>query len=244
MRTKIAALMMLVAGSASAQDTEWSYKATGFLWLPDTRIGVETPFGEVNGELKIGDAIKNLDFAFMGSLEANRGKWSLIGDLVYFDLSASEQTPIGALFDAAEVGTRITALSGIAAYRVYETDRFALDLGGGFRAMSVKVDVSLISAGRPDRTTRSDDQWIDPIIALRGRYDFNEKWFGTFYLDGGGLGVGSEQTYQAALGVGYNLNDQWSVLGGWRYLDFKRENNGKVLDFQQSGIVLGASYRF
>ena len=248
MRSKIAALIALAAGPAFAQDigqdTGWSYKTTAFLWLPDTRIGIDTSFGEVNGELEIGDAIKALDFAFMGSFEANRGKWSLIGDLVYFDLSAADPTPLGALFDSADVATQITALTAIAAYRVYETDKFALDLGGGFRAMSANTDVSLITAGLPPSTSSASDEWVDPIIAMRGRYDFSQKWFGSFYLDGGGFGVGSEQTYQAAVGVGYNLNDQWSLLGGWRYLDFERENNGHTLDFRQSGILLGASYRF
>lgn len=244
MRWIIAALMLLAAGPGVAQDTGWSYKATAFLWLPDTRIGIDTPFGQVSGELTIGDALEALDFAAMGSFEANRGKWSLIGDLLYFNLSATQPTPFGGLFDMAKVQNEITALSGIAAYRVYATDSFALDVGGGFRAMSVKADVSLISAVPPPTTISRSDEWIDPIVALRGRQDFNERWFATFYVDGGGFGVGSEQTYQVAAGVGYNLNNQWALLGGWRYLDFKRKNNGHTLDFQQSGVLLGASYRF
>lgn len=244
MRSMIAVLIALAAGPVFAEDTGWSYRATGYLWLPDTRIGVDTPFGEVNGTLEIGDALEALDFAFMGSFEADRGKWSLIGDLVYFNLTASEQTPIGALFDSADVATRITALTGLAAYRVYEDDRFSLDMGGGFRAMWLDADVSLFAAGRPTRTSSTSDEWVDPILALRGRYDFNEKWFGSFYLDGGGFGVGSEHTFQAALGVGYNLNDKWSLSSGWRYLEFKRDKAGKSLDFEQSGILLGATYRF
>jgi opacity protein-like surface antigen len=74
------------------------------------------------------------------------------------------------------------------------------------------------------------------------RMDFDEKWFGTLYLDGGGSG--DEQTRQAGLGLGYRIDDRWSVLGGWRYLEFERENGGQKLDFDMSGVILGASYRF
>lgn len=244
MRYAIAIAMALTAGQAFAQDTGWSFKASPYLWLPNTKVGISTPRGNVNGELGIEDAVQALDFAFMGSFEAYRNKWSLIGDLLYLNLEEREDTPFGGLFTKAEVGTQITAFTGLAAYRVYEDDGFSLDFGGGFRSMSLEADVVLSGGLLPTESSSRSDDWIDPIVALRGRYDFDEKWFGTLYVDGGGFGVGSEQTYQVAATVGYNLNEQWSLVGGWRYLDFKRVKNGNTLDFGQSGIVLGASYRF
>lgn len=172
MRLILAALIALAACPTFAQDTAWRCKSTALLWLPDTRIGVATPLGEANADLKIGEALEALDFAFMGSFEADRGSRSLIGDIVCFNRSAAEQTPLGALFGTADPASRITALTGIAAYRVRATDKSAVDFGGGFSGMSVKTDVSLISAGLPPSTSGASDQWVDPIIATRGRHEF------------------------------------------------------------------------
>lgn len=234
----------LFAAPATAQDNSWSFQATGYLWLPTTDVTIDTPRGEVSGELSVKDAFKALDFAAMGSFEARQNRLSLIADLLYFNLSADQSTPFGGLFDRASVGNKITALSALAMYRVQETDRFALDLGAGARMMWLNTELSLTGGALPPESISRDDNWIDPIIALRAHVDFDEKWFGTLYLDAGGFGVGSEETRQAAIGIGYNLNDRWSLLGGWRYLDFERRKDGNTIDFQQSGLLLGASYRF
>jgi opacity protein-like surface antigen len=244
MRYLIAVLLATTAGQACAQDTGWSYKITPYLWLPDTTIGVDTPRGSVSAELSIGDALKELDFAFMGAFEANKGKWSLVTDILYFNLSATASTPFGALFDEAIVSSKITAFSALAAYRIHEDANLSVDIGAGVRAWSVSSEVLLRGGALPPEDSTTQDDWIDPIVAVRGRIDFDEKWFGTFYFDAGGFGVGSDHSYQAIAGVGYNLNDKWSLLGGWRYLDFEREKDGNQLDFKESGLVLGASYRF
>ena len=245
MRSLIAAtLFMFAAGQAVAQGNGWSFQANGYLWLPTTDVTIDTPRGSVSAELSVKDALDALDFAAMGSLEARRGRLGLIADLVYFDLSAQQSTPLGGLFDAATVGNQITALSTLVVYRVQETDRFTLDVGAGARMIWLDAKVRLSGGVLPEESFDRSDNWIDPIVALRARVDFDDRWFGTLYLDAGGFGAGSEETYQVATGVGYDLNDRWSLLGGWRYLDFRRENNGNTLDFQQSGVILGAAYRF
>lgn len=136
----------------------------------------------------------------------------------------------------------MTAVTALAMWRVQETDTFALDLGGGLRASESDVTVTLSGGLLPTETVRREGDGVDPVLALRMRMDFDEKWFGTLYLDGGGSG--DEQTRQAGLGLGYRIDDRWSVLGGWRYLEFEHETGGQKLDFDMSGIILGASYRF
>jgi opacity protein-like surface antigen len=244
MRYLIAAAAMLSASQALAQDNGWNFRIAPYLWLPDTTIGVTTPRGSVSAELPIDKALENLKFAFMGTFEANRGKWTIATDLVYFNLAATKSTPFGGLFDHATVSSQITAVTALAMYRVHETSNTSVELGAGLRAWSLSTETVLSGGALPTETSTADDDWIDPVIALRGKVDFNEKWFGTLYLDGGGFGSGSDGSYQAIATVGYNVNDKWALIGGWRYLDFTRKINGNDLDFQQSGLVLGASYSF
>lgn len=244
MRYLIAAVLALSAGQAGAQDNGWRMTVTPYLWLPDSRISVDTPRGTVSGELSIGDALQNLDFAFMGAIEARNGKWSLMSDILYFDLSAAAATPLGGLFNTAVIRSDITAFSVLAAYRVHQSDKFAVDVGAGLRAWWLSSEVALSGGVLAPEQSSTSDNWVDPIIAVRGKLDFGDRWFGTFHLDAGGFGVGSDHSYQAIVTVGYDVNERWSVQGGWRYIDFSRDEGGNQLDFSQSGLVLGASYRF
>lgn len=236
--------LALMTGPAAAQSGEWQYDATMFLWLPTTKVGVDTPRGTVSGELSVSDALDALDFAFMGTFEARRDKLSFITDLVYTDLTADQNTPFGGLFTQAAVANHLTFLTALGAYRVHEDSKFAVDVGGGLRAYWTDVTVTLTGGLLPTERHSTSDSWVDPIVAVRARARLSDKWFTTLYLDGGGFGVGSEQTYQAAALLGYEASERWSLVGGWRYLDFKRKNNGRTLDFQQSGIVMGATYHF
>jgi hypothetical protein len=67
---------------------------TTYLWTTKTGVSAETPTGEtVEAELSFSDALKDLDFAFMGAFEARKGKLSLFTDAMYFKLSPNEYYP-------------------------------------------------------------------------------------------------------------------------------------------------------
>ena len=79
---------------AVAQESKWTYDLSFNLWLSDTAVSTDTPFGEVDAELSFSDAIQDLDFAFMGTAEARNGPWAVfIGDMLYFNLTADAPTP-------------------------------------------------------------------------------------------------------------------------------------------------------
>lgn len=212
---------LLAASPVTAQDNDWLFKATSYIWLPNTDVGVSTPRGSVSGALRASDALDAFDFALMGKFEARRDRLSFAADLFYLNVSADADKPFGGLFDTASVGTKNTAFTVIAAYCVHQTDRFNLDVGAGARASWTDIDVTFSGDILPTESTIRTDKWVDPIIVMRGKYDFDEKWFGTFDLGTGCFGDSSELTHQAGLGLGYNLNASWSLSGGLRFLDLE-----------------------
>lgn len=152
MNTKtIAAVMLLAAGPASAQD--WTFSASLYGWVPGLSASVDTRFGEVESEASGSGALDELDMAFRETLEARNGRWGLIGDLLYAKLSADADSPLDLRFSDADLETQVTAFSGYALYRTYEDAHVILDAGGGFRAFGVGLDVGLDSAdSRPTST--------------------------------------------------------------------------------------------
>lgn len=243
MKNWLCAFCLVAAGPAAAQD--WRYDASIYLWFPQTNVTVDTPLGTVEGELSISDALQDLDFAFMGAVEARNGPWGIIGDFVYFDISADDPTRRGALFSEVAVDTKLTLLSAYGMYRVLEDPTVSLDFGLGLRAVWTDVTTSFVGNLAQSRQFETDDNWVDPLIAARVKAEFNEDWYGALFLDGGGFGVGSDSTYQVLATVGYRINENWAVQGGYRYMSIEKDaGDASDIDIDLSGPIIGAVYSF
>jgi hypothetical protein len=244
MRTALTVTMAVLAGPAAAQTSGWSFALSPYVWVPGITTGAEIGAGRIEVDTSPSDAISDLDFAFMGAAEARHGRWGLILDLVYADLSTSADTPLGRLWDSVEVDTRLTAFTAYAGYRVLEADRGSIDVLAGGRFYSLDVGLTLEPGTRRGRSRDFDDTWADPVIGARGRFDFNERWFTTGLVDTGGFGGGSDESWQAFASVGYQFDPRWSVQGGWRYMAIQKEISGRDVEVDLSGPLLGFTVRF
>ena len=232
----------LSTAPALAQDNSWTYDLSIYLWFSGTGITADTPKGEVDAELSFSDALQDLDFAFMGAVEARNGPWGIIGDLIYMNLTADDPTPKGLAFSEAAVGTKMTVLTGVLAYRIHEDENIALDLGAGFRGFWGDNDITLVGAGAPTETFSQTKNWVDPIVAARMRVAFSDQWFATVLLDAGG--TGDTSTWQALATVGYLLNEKWALQGGYRYINAEWDTDFGTTSMDFSGPILGVTYRF
>lgn len=240
----VALAVAVLAGPAAAQTADWNFEVTPYAWLPGMNTSLDTRFGTLNSNGSTSDVLSALDMAFMGTIDANRGRWSLIGDIIYTDLSNEKDTPFGTLFSDVSVETKVAALTGYVGYRVAEGDQFTIDVLGGFRAFEAKVSTSLGSGDLPGRGDSVEKSWVDPLVGVRGRYDFNDKWNVMAAFDAGGTDSNSDFTWQAVGTVGYTFNDRWSARGGWRYLEIKNVIDNRDVEIQLSGPAIGVAYRF
>ena len=236
------ALALLLAGPASAQDQTWDYKATLYGWLPGMTTSVETGFGTIESESSGSDALSDLDFVFMGTFAAQQGRWGFVSDLLYVSLSDTKDTPL-ALFGEATVAVEATALSGYALYRLTTDPALNFDIGAGFRAFDLDVDLTLSPGIAPGASQRVGDTWIDPVIAARLEMPVDENWFLTGFADFGGTG-GGDQTWQVFGSVGYAFSENWSAQVGYRYMDISKEIDGRDVSVDLGGPVIGMTYSF
>lgn len=245
MKTFLCVSFALVLGSpVSAQDSNWEYSATLYGWFTGISSTVETPVGDVKTEADFSDVWDSLDLAFMGTFEARRHRWSFIGDLIYSDLSASNDTP-GPVFNAARVETEMTLLSGYAAYRVIDTADAALDIGGGLRWYDVDIDVGLTGGPLPGNRSFGDT-WVDPVLAARLAVPLSDDWFAAGLVDVGGFGISdaSDLSWQVLASVGYRINDTWSARFGYRYMSIEKAIGGTDVDLELHGPMIGITAHF
>lgn len=237
-----ALLLAATAVPAAAQSSDWAFDVSANLWFNASTVTADTPQGEVSAELSFSDAIQDLDFAFMGTVEARNGPWSVIGDLLYFRITASGPSPNGVLFSEVASRSEISVVSSYLTYRVYEDAGMAFDIGGGARAFWTSIDTTLVGAGAPTETFSQDKNWIDPVVAARARFAFNQNWFGTVMVDAGG--TNDTETWQALATVGYRMNENWAFQGGYRYMKAEWDTALGQSSLEFSGPIVGVTYRF
>jgi hypothetical protein len=129
-------------------------------------------------------------------------------------------------------------------------DSIKANLKGETRRELEKAEANLVAAvgaeveklGQKDFSTSRD--WVDPFVGLRLTSRLSERTFAILYGDIGGFGVGSEQTWQAFAGVGWQWTDQVTVEAGYRYLAIDYEEGELNMDIDLKGFALGLGYAF
>lgn len=260
-------------GQSSSHTPGWQYSITPYLWLPTMEgnlrygpptAGTATPNVSVDADALLGA----LDFAMMFSADARKGKWSVVTDLIYLDLSSDKSGvrsidfnpgagPVNISHTGLDIGTTTkvkgTVWSLAGGYALVQDSHHQLDVIGGFRYFDLEATtqwrVSAVVAGPAGSAnfvtagsiTQGERLW-DAIVGLRGRSSVGSgNWFIPYHLDVGG--GDSKLTWQAVGGVGYAY--KWGdVRLVYRHLSYEQSGNKLVQDLSFSGPTLGARFQF
>lgn len=263
-RGAAAILAVGLASTASAQSNdEWRFQAALYGYFPD--IGGTTTFPPHNQSKSvsadIGSILDSLKFAFMGSLEARKGRWGAFGDVVYMDVGNTKQGvrdfQIGNVGIPADINASVGFdLKGWVAtmagtYRMVGDQDFTADavFGARWLDVSLKLDWTLSGNIGPiaaaDRAGRreADGSNVDAIIGVKGRKSFgaDNRWFVPYYLD---IGAGqSKFTWQTYAGLGYTFG--WGdVLAAWRYIDYDMKSGDAIQELDFNGPAVAVVFRW
>ena len=229
----------------TATGPSWSFAVAPYIWAAGIS-GDVAQFGlpAVEIDASFGDLLDHLDFAAMMVSEIRYGRFGLFSDLMYVKISGSAGTPFGILAESVSVDTESLAFTAAPEYRIVEAPGGSLDLMAGMRVWSVDTGLSF-SGGILDGVSRSDgDTWIDPLVGAKGRFDLTSNLFLSAWAMVGGFGVSSDLMWDAWGGLGYEFNDTFSAVLGYRGTGVDYEKDGFVYDVIQHGPVLGAVIRF
>jgi len=251
------------AQSATPEPGAWQYSATLYGYLPS--ISGNTAFPADSGGVPINisaqQIIDSLKMTFMGTLEANNGRWGAFTDIVYVNLGHTKTgsrdftigdigLPVGTTSDLGlDFKATVWTLAG--EYRVASDPGLTVDAIAGTRMLDLKQRLNWTITGSigpldpVNRTGKAEaDQTVwDGIVGVRGRYAFGaqREWSVPFYLD---LGAGqSTMTWQAATGIGYGF--KWGELSAlYRWLDYDMKSGKAIQGVRMSGPQVGATFRW
>lgn len=237
-------LLWLSPGQARAENGEWEFTLTPYLWLAFVDLKAETSEGTVQTDASFKDTFTDLNFAFMLAGEAHNGTWGVLIDTLYVDLTSEGSTPNQILWDKAVADTSGFIGSVYGEYRVLDREGVDVDLLAGIRVYTVSIDTELKGGIAPKVKDDASDTWVDPVIGLRSRLMLDEDWFIGVSGDVGGFGAGSKLTYQVLGTVGWEFADSWSLQAGYRYFSVNKEFDGDDIKLKLHGPIIGISYTF
>ena len=253
-------VVLALPGMAQAQgDVDrsgtWQYEITPYLWgsamKGDVKISGVVPKTHV--DMSFSDIMENLDSGLMGTFEARKDRWGILFDVIYMNVSSSATAIRTGPEDAAVIASananlhlKQTMLAAAVAYRVTE-GRAALDLIGGARYSQIKVEADIHGsffglAGTVARGGSKD--WVDPYIGMRVQHPVADGWTLIGYADVGGFGVGSDLSWQMAVGLNYKFSRTFSGKLGYRYIGVDYDKGGFLYDMANSGAYLGVGIGF
>ena len=141
------ALGMGATRAGAAESTAGSdWKFTTDIYLYGAGVGGETKSG---GDVDIGfdTLIKDLKMGFMGGFGARKGKWSLMADVIYLDVSQDNSGQL-TLPGSINVATSSTVelkgwiVTPYVGYNLIDAEKGSLDVIGG-RGISISTPVSI-----------------------------------------------------------------------------------------------------
>lgn len=228
------------AHATATTEGGWRYGTSVYIWATDLSGDLTVRGRTVPVDIGFDKLLDHIDYAFMGTFEVGKDRWSLLTDLFYAKLSAGNHIRNSRAESELEQLIGNLALN----YRWIDTGTTRFDTYAGARLNWMETDVSIKHPSGKTWNGSGDLTWIDPVIGIRFQQDLSEKWFLRTVADIGGFGVSSDLTWQAMAAVGYRVSEHGSLGIGYRALGTDYTHNNLTYDIVSHGLLLGYEYRF
>jgi hypothetical protein len=229
--------------SAAESHSPWHFRLAPYAWMVSTSGRVGAGPLSADAGLNSSDVLSSLRFAAMFVAEVGYGRWSFENDFIYSSFESSQRTP-GPLYDKLRSTLYETIWTSYLGYRVIDTPRFTADLQGGFRLISLGLDLELTPGLLPKRSRYSSRTWVDPVIGLRTRTYVTDWLFVPLRGDIGGFGANSDLTWQAFGGLGFQITRWAALLVGYRGMGYDYDQAGFLYQVNTHGPLVGLEFKF
>ena len=237
----------------------WRFSGTISGWTPASWITTSAGKYSANSDSSINQNLSSAGAAGMFTLEAHKGNWGLMGDLVYWQFSGSGGTTYytrrpgdGSLYGGYNAQQTQTMLTVAGTYTALNTPNFYLDglLGARYISATTTLTSNFIVSSAGGRTASATNypsytnQTTDPVIGFKGRARImDSSWFIPYYADAG-KGPGSNNgTWQALLGVG-NAFSWGDITLAYRAMGFHLKATNGNTNYTNAGPQLSATINF
>lgn len=141
--------------------------------------------------------------------------------------------------EEARIRAEVDALGLVGAAREAAVQQRVAD-----RQAAIAQNISASLQSRLNRSFARADDWFDPYIGARARYNFSNAFYTAVRGEIGGFGIGSDLMWQVEGVVGVNITRNIFSEIGYRALSFCYENDGLKFDTITHGAQITTGIRF
>lgn len=187
----------LAEGDNPDSGSPWQLTVTPYAW--GMSLTGDTVARGVPGKVDIGldTILENLDLTGMLDARLRYDRFEVFTNFVYGKIGASQTRVLAPGTVQAKITSTMTFVDFGAAYSFdpiplgagsddgSATVTFSPYIGGRYTSIDLKLRVNSV-------TTKGGIDWVDPIVGLRARFDFDDRWSAVLSGDVGGFGLGSD----------------------------------------------------
>lgn len=220
-------------------DHRWFFQISPYLWAPGVSGDMGFNGQSVDLNANTANMLENFDLAAGLSAEVGWCRISFLADVFYFDMT-SDQVEVN---DGGEPEIDLRNIVTTAAMSWAMRPHANVKLGpvAGVRYVHARPEARLADDDAQFSFGTSQG-WFDPIIGLRGRADIVDPVYIPFYADVGGLGFGSELTWQAYGALGVELGDKIGLELGYRHFYVDRVSDELEYRIHTGGPLFKATF--
>jgi len=258
-------LFCAAPAKADQDDDQWKFSVTPYIWGAGFSGTMRYPLADTTPEVDV-DRDSELDMALLIGAEASKGRWSILTDIVYLDLSSDASSVTSVDFAATgngvdgsvdagsstEIKGMVWSLAGGSMLKKSKAVEVQSIFGFRYLGLDIETNWNMSTDVTDPRTNETfqrsgsasghDDIW-DLIFGLRGRFNLGESdFYIPYYIDIGTWT--SELTWQGMLGLGYRISDWGEVMLDYRYLSYDFDYDQVIQELVVQGPAIGFKFKF
>lgn len=250
----LAAVSLLGCGGAAAADLPafaqaqtaptasqqgWSFAIAPYGWMAGLSGDVSAHGSpQVHLDADFSRILDSLDFVTMIVGEARYGRFIFYSDLLVLKLSTDVAEPRGIPVNA-KVGSDLVQWTPMAGYSLIRNETATLDVMVGARLWSLDTKIAIPAVGL---SVGDSESWVDAMAGVKGQVSLTDNVFlAGWAMAGAG---GSDYAWDLMASIGYQFNDTFSAMLGYRAQKVSYENGSLRFKATIQGPALGLVARF
>lgn len=252
----VLALAAVSAAVAPVSAGDWKWSITPYAWA--TKLDIEVSVDDqqlASGEMSLGDLLEDTQFTAQIHFEGQKQRHGLMLDVFRVDLSDDGRTfalpvpPGGSATAAGDFDLTIVEAGGIYNPRADGTG-FALLYGVRAIERTADIDARFDLAPGMSLSRHYDvGEWlVDAMLGVRYAGRFARHW--SYEARADASAGDTNLTWSAGAGLGYSFGDtdRYTLLVGYRHMDFDFDKDHRVvttnIDATLSGFLTGFRFSF
>jgi hypothetical protein len=242
--------VMLVAAcvappqAAAQQADDWRIDfAPFYLWAASTEGTLSAASATLPIALDFSDAKDNLSGAFSFHVEASKGRWGLLTDLLFLRLSSGADFTVGAQTVTGNVELDNTIFELGASYLAHE--KAQLGIIGGLRTYTLAPALSFTALGATVTPVDVSQTSANAFVGVTLRPKLSDRWMLVSRADIGG--GDAELTWSAEAGLAFRIKRWIGLAFGYKGLGIDIQRDDLVVkgyDVVQHGPFFGLDFHW